>query len=397
MWAGLRAISAAPTVAGQGASGRSDARLGADVSWRSVIDALPDAVIVLSGAGRVLRSSRAARELFTALRDGQTLDLATRNPDLLGAVEQALATRAPATVQTVERVPVERRLSATLSPLQAGNADTDGPALLLVFRDISQEERLAQMRADFVANASHELRTPLTSLRGFIETLQGQASNDAEARDKFLDIMCTQAGRMTRLIDDLLSLSRLEMRAHVVPRGEVEINALVHEVVDLLQPLAREAGMAMTFAGEPAECVVRGDRDELAQVSQNLVQNAIKYGGRDGHVDVVVTRTPAGATRAIAFRRDTRRWARHRRGPSAAADRAFLSRRHGCQPRQGRHRPRPRHRQARSEPPRRSTPISSSSGRARPSRRCWIAGEKPGIARWSRRGDQSGLSAVILM
>ncbi len=297
VWAGLRAIAAAPPVAGQGASGRSDARLGVDVSWRSVIDALPDAVIVLSGSGRVLRSSRAARELFTALRDGQTLDLATRNPDLLGAVEQALATRAPATVQTVERVPVERRLSATLSPLQAGTADTDGPALLLVFRDVSQEERLAQMRADFVANASHELRTPLTSLRGFIETLQGQARDDSEARDKFLDIMSTQAGRMTRLLDDLLSLSRLEMRAHVAPRGEVEINTLVCEVVDLLQPLAREAGMTMTFAAEPAECVVRGDRDELAQVFQNLVQNAIKYGGRDGHVDVIVTRI-SGSGRA---------------------------------------------------------------------------------------------------
>ena len=166
-----------------------------------------------------------------------------------------------------------------MSPLQPGAADVEGPALLVVFRDISQEERLAQMRADFIANASHELRTPLTSLRGFIETLQGQARDDPEARSKFLDIMSTQAGRMTRLLDDLLSLSRLEMRAHVAPRGEVEINALVREVVDLLQPIAREAGIIMTFAAEPAECLVRGDRDELVQVFQNLVQNAIKYGG----------------------------------------------------------------------------------------------------------------------
>jgi two-component system phosphate regulon sensor histidine kinase PhoR len=171
----------------------------------------------------------------------------------------------------------------------------EGPALLVVLRDISQEERLAQMRADFIANASHELRTPLTSLRGFIETLQGLARDDPEARAKFLDIMSIQAGRMTRLLDDLLSLSRLEMRAHVAPRGEVEINALVREVVDLLQPIAREAGITMIFAGEPAECLVRGDRDELVQVFQNLVQNAIKYGG--SHVDVMVTRT-SGTGRA---------------------------------------------------------------------------------------------------
>lgn len=296
-WIGLRTAAAERTVAGQGASSHTDVRHGADVSWHAVVDALPDPAIVLSGTGRVLRSSRAARDLFTALRNGQTLDLATRNPDLLGAVELALATRTPATVQTLERVPVERRLSATLSPLQPGTVDVEGPALLLVFRDISQEERLAQMRADFIANASHELRTPLTSLRGFIETLQGQARDDPEARNKFLDIMSSQAGRMTRLLDDLLSLSRLEMRAHVAPHGEVEINVLVREVVDLLQPIAREAGIAMTFAAEPAECVVRGDRDELVQVFQNLVQNAIKYGGRDGHVDVTVTRT-SGTGRA---------------------------------------------------------------------------------------------------
>lgn len=296
-WIGLRAASAQRAVAGHSASSLTDARLGMDVSWRSIIDALPDAAIVLSGTGRVLRSSRAARDLFTALRNGQTLDLATRNPDLLGAVEQALATRISATVQTLERVPVERRLSATISPLQSGATDVEGPALLVVFRDISQEERLAQMRADFIANASHELRTPLTSLRGFIETLQGQARDDPDARNKFLDIMSTQAGRMTRLLDDLLSLSRLEMRAHVAPRGEVEINALVREVVELLQPIAREADITMTFAAEPAECVVRGDRDELVQVFQNLVQNAIKYGGRGGHVDVMVTRT-SGTGRA---------------------------------------------------------------------------------------------------
>jgi two-component system phosphate regulon sensor histidine kinase PhoR len=294
-WIVLRAAAAERTVAGHDGSGLADARLGADMSWRSVIDALPDAAIVLSGTGRVLRSSRAARDLFTTLRNGQTLDLATRNPDLLGAVEQALATRTSATVQTLERVPVERRLSATLSPLQPASADIEGPALLVVLRDISQEERLAQMRADFIANASHELRTPLTSLRGFIETLQGLARDDPEARAKFLDIMSTQAGRMTRLLDDLLSLSRLEMRAHVAPRGEVEINALVREVVDLLQPIAREAGITMIFAGEPAECLVRGDRDELVQVFQNLVQNAIKYGG--SHVDVMVTRT-SGTGRA---------------------------------------------------------------------------------------------------
>jgi two-component system phosphate regulon sensor histidine kinase PhoR len=213
---------------------------------------------------------------------------------LLAAVEHALETRAARAVQSLERVPIERRLAVTISPLRSARHGEDAPSLLLVFRDVSEEERLAQMRSDFIANASHELRTPLTSLRGFIETLQGPARDDPVARNQFLDIMSAQAGRMSRLLDDLLSLSRVEMRAHVPPRGEVEINEIVREVFELLQPIAAEAGIALTCAPAAAACPVRGDRDELVQVFQNLIQNAIKYGQRGGHVDVRVTREKVG-------------------------------------------------------------------------------------------------------
>ena len=275
--------------------GRADAAQAGgpvEASWRAIVDAMTDPAIVLSREGRVLHSSRAARELFVNLRAGQALLQVSRNPDLLAAVEASAAAGSARTAQFLERVPIERRLSVTVSPLREDNGAAAEPALLLVFRDVSEEERLAQMRADFIANASHELRTPLTSLRGFIETLQGQARDDRAAREQFLAIMAVQAGRMTRLLDDLLSLSRLEMRVHVPPRGEVEINEIVREVADLLAPIAQDAGIVLSFAPAPTRCHVRGDRDELVQVFQNLIQNAIKYGRRGGRVDVTARREP---------------------------------------------------------------------------------------------------------
>jgi len=288
LYATLKTGSLLQSETGRGSRG------GSELPWRSIIDAMTDPAIVLDSATRILHASRSARELFSTLGEGQLLLQVSRNPELLNAVEQVLADPVTRNVEALERVPVERRLSVTISPLQGAGSLPDRPALLLVFKDVSEEERLAQMRADFIANASHELRTPLTSLRGFIETLQGQARDDPNARRQFLEIMSAQAGRMTRLLDDLLSLSRLEMRAHVPPRDEVEINEIAQEVADLLQPIAEDAGISLTFVPAASPSSVRGDRDELVQVIQNLAQNAIKYGRRGGHVEVRVARESIG-------------------------------------------------------------------------------------------------------
>jgi two-component system phosphate regulon sensor histidine kinase PhoR len=166
------------------------------------------------------------------------------------------------------------------------------------FRDLSEQDRLAQMRSDFIANASHELRTPLASLRGFIETLEGPASEDSAARKRFLSIMSAQAARMTRILDDLLSLSRIEMRAHVPPTGNVSVGAVLKEVCQGMEPLAHEAGISINLnLPQTPPLQVRGERDELVQVFQNLVQNAIKYGRRGGRVDVSLKVDPATSPR----------------------------------------------------------------------------------------------------
>src|SRR5262249_14261759 len=146
-----------------------------------------------------------------------------------------------------------------------------------VIRDLTAIKAVEQMRADFVANASHELRTPLSSLSGFIETLRGHAKDDPAARERFLGIMQDQAQRMRRLIDDLLSRSRIELNEHIPPAKIVDLKSVAHDVIDAFQPLAREAAITLKLKAEPGLPLVIGDRDELVQVLQNLVDNAVKY------------------------------------------------------------------------------------------------------------------------
>jgi two-component system phosphate regulon sensor histidine kinase PhoR len=155
----------------------------------------------------------------------------------------------------------------------------------MTFHDLTPLRRVEEMRADFVANASHELRTPLAALSGFIETLQGSARDDAKARERFLAIMREQAHRMARLIDDLLSLSRIELNAHRRPDTPVDLVPIVRQVVDSLETLARDRGVAVNVEAANALTVL-GDRDELVRIFENLVENALKYGAPGKRVDI---------------------------------------------------------------------------------------------------------------
>jgi len=159
----------------------------------------------------------------------------------------------------------------------------------MTFHDQTPLRRVEEMRADFVANASHELRTPLAALSGFIDTLQGPAREDAKARERFLGIMHTQATRMARLIDDLLSLSRVELSAHVRPDTLVDIVPIIRQVVDGLEPLARERQVEVDVDLPETPAWIAGDREELLRVFENLVENALKYGASGGKVIVSLT------------------------------------------------------------------------------------------------------------
>jgi two-component system phosphate regulon sensor histidine kinase PhoR len=188
-------------------------------------------------------------------------------------------------------VPIEQVFEARIKPygeaLQSGETTPLGaPSALITLHDITAIKRSEQMRADFVANASHELRTPLSTLIGFIETLRGPARDDSDARDRFLGIMEEQAGRMSRLINDLLSLSRIELDEHTAPVGKVELPGMLGSVVDLLQIKASQRGMTLELQIDDPLPPVIGDADQLTQVFQNLIDNAIKYGNPDTAVRI---------------------------------------------------------------------------------------------------------------
>ena len=245
-------------------------------------EALPDPTILLNATGQVLFCNAPAKRLFETLREGSHISSVIRTPEFLDAVSAAPRQGSAVTVTYAERVPVGRRMAVTVAPL-ASQSETGGNILILM-RDLTEIERINQMRADFIANASHELRTPLASLRGFIETLQGTAKEDPKARDRFLAIMGEQASRMTRLIDALLSLSRVEMNAHVPPSGLIDLNEVLEHARDTLEPLAKSNELRIEVEGFGRPAIVRGDRDELVQVLQNLVHNALKYGANGSKV-----------------------------------------------------------------------------------------------------------------
>ncbi len=256
-----------------------------------LVDAMPEAVIVVGTADRILAVNAPARALFPTLRPDDLLVRSLRAPDVLDAVKRARLSGQEEQVTWLERVPVERFFEVHVVPLQASQAE---PSMVLTLRDLTEVRRVERMRVDFVANASHELRTPLASLLGFIETLQGPARHDEDARVKFLDIMREQAQRMKRLVDDLLSLSRIEQHLHLPPQTKVDLVAILRHIADTLAPMARDNNVALEVEAPPV-VLVMGDRDELLRVVENLVENAIKYGageeadGRRGAVELCLT------------------------------------------------------------------------------------------------------------
>ena len=209
-------------------------------------------------------------------------------PELVDAVRRAARRREPQRVEFSNIVPLDRWMEAFVTPVRigAGGEREHIDLLLMTFNDLTPLRRVEEMRADFIANASHELRTPLAALLGFIETLQGTAKDDSVARGKFLDIMQGQATRMARLIDDLLSLSRIELNAHLQPNTPVDLPPIVRQVVDGLQTLARDRSVEIKVTIPPDPLLVLGDRDELIRALENLVENALKYGAVGKRVDI---------------------------------------------------------------------------------------------------------------
>lgn len=259
------------------------------------LEALPLAAMVVDDAERIVLVNPVAKGLFGTVLTGRQLVTVLRQP----GVAEAIAAVRQTDTRHMARIlhqdgPRDTILMLNVAPVPLPPAY--GRGYLLCFDDLTEREAAAQMRRDFVANVSHELRTPLTALLGFIETLQGPARSDPAAQARFLGIMASEAGRMNRLVQDLLSLSQVEAQERIRPAGEVDLCGLIASTLRGLAPLAEGARVTLAHEGLETPCIVPGDADQIRQVLTNLIENGIKYGGADGRVTVSLTRKDRDVT-----------------------------------------------------------------------------------------------------
>ncbi|MEM7619586.1 MAG: ATP-binding protein [Pseudomonadota bacterium] len=258
--------------------------------FQAIIDAMPTPALMLNHYGMLLFINKDASEFFPSAQKSQHLSSFIRDPDFLEAVAEATKNEDTLEIKYHMRLPIERNMSVKVAPLLDVKPNEKSPSLLVSFRDLTEQERLNEMRSDFIANASHELRTPLASVLGFIETIQGPAKDDEKTREHFLQIMRQQIERMARLIDDLLSLSRVEMLAHLKPNDQVDLIEVIEYIITTFKPITEFPNISLNIETTLEVADVVGARDELIQLFQNLIQNSIKYGKDNGKVDIKIER-----------------------------------------------------------------------------------------------------------
>jgi two-component system, OmpR family, phosphate regulon sensor histidine kinase PhoR len=260
----------------------------------TLLDALPDPLLLVGREGTVVGANKAAEALFGHQPVARPIVASLRDPGLLAAVDEALEGHGEAQLTIQLPGPPPRAFGVLVVPVRLRRQS----AALIGLRELTEQLMIERMRSDFVANASHELRTPLTALRGFIDTLAGPARDDPAARERFLETMAGEAARMSRLVDDLLSLSRIEQTEHQAPHERVDLRDCLDHVVRSLRRYADERSATLELTVREPLPAVMADRDQLVQLLTNLIDNAIKYGGPAGPVTIVaehVGAAPPGA------------------------------------------------------------------------------------------------------
>lgn len=246
--------------------------------------AVPIPALIIDLQERIFAANADALTLLGQQITGRHYATILRQPEVADAIEATFRDRRPRTARYLSNDGVQDTSFDVTCRIIEGTGQQ-----LLCFQDVTHLEQAGQMRRDFVANVSHELRTPLTALMGFIETLRGAASEDPAARERFLGIMNDEASRMNRLVGDLLSLSRVESQERIRPREQIDLTGHIESVLNSLKPLAEDASVEFHLSKPDDPVFIPGDADQLKQVFTNLVENAIKYGGSGGVVDIKVT------------------------------------------------------------------------------------------------------------
>jgi two-component system phosphate regulon sensor histidine kinase PhoR len=257
-----------------------------EMIFRSIVDFAPEPILIVDRDYDIVFSNRAAAEFLGSHLVGRNLRLVLRHPDILAGVAEAFANQQAQILPYLTPAPTSRSFDISFAPYKVGGSDR---VVAIVLQETTIERETEKMRSDFVSNVSHELRSPLATLIGFIETLGGPAADDPEAQRRFLAVMASEASRMAHLIDDLLSLSKVEVNRSLSPTESVNIDELLGGVVDRLEMRASEREIKIVQRSDAINAVVMGDYDELVQVFQNLIENAIKYAAEQSEIEVEVS------------------------------------------------------------------------------------------------------------
>jgi two-component system, OmpR family, phosphate regulon sensor histidine kinase PhoR len=250
-----------------------------------IIDAIPIPAFAILSDARITAANEEAISLLGSQILNRHYVTALRQPGILAAIDNSFRTKNRASgTYTITSESGDERYKVVVTPLGTGSV----AGTLVCFENISHLHAAGLMRRDFVANVSHELRTPLTAVIGFIETLRGPARNDPEAQDRFLEVMLKESQRMNRLVDDLLSLSRVEAAERQRPSDPVSIREIVEASASSLAKQVQEAKVEITFDIPDSDIELQGDRDQLRQVTNNLLENALKYGAQGGLIRIKV-------------------------------------------------------------------------------------------------------------
>ncbi|WP_298914038.1 histidine kinase dimerization/phospho-acceptor domain-containing protein [uncultured Algimonas sp.] len=255
----------------------------------TLTDALPQAIAVLDRDGRVIHANPLARELVDIETLGRPLSVYVRDAGITDRLARALAGYTPEPLMVHREVPTESYISllfSAVTPVEDGSGRT---IVLVVMNDVTELVLGNQRRADFLANASHELKTPMASMLGYIETLRGHAKDDPDAQERFLAIMAQQAERMQRLIQDLLSLRRIEQEEHIPPSETADLDLSVRAAIESVAPLAERRGVKLKYK-KKKRAIVPGHQDETIQLCLNLIENATKLSPKGSIVHIVLSR-----------------------------------------------------------------------------------------------------------
>lgn len=253
----------------------------------NLADNIEDAVVMLDQRERVIYANPSAEKLLKIKRLGRPLSTYVREPGIRPVIQQALAGESTEAITYHVEDPTDRHIRLMASPFTLDIFDPPRPMALIFFYDVTEYMLAHTQRADFLANASHELKTPIASLLGYMETLRGHAKDDPEAQDKFLGIMQSQAERMQRLIDDLLSLRRIEQIEHIAPNETADLYLATKAAMEAVEPLARKRNVTIQLSG-PKKALVTGHQDELVQLILNLLDNAVKISAPSSKVTMSI-------------------------------------------------------------------------------------------------------------